>query len=70
MPSAREQQKVVDDYLAEECGKGHVLGPLRLVLSPQVHPNRFGVNPKGPRDMSFPTGSLVNDIVLKKHCAL
>ena len=46
MPSAREQQKVVDDYLAEECCKGRVMGPLRLELFPQVHPQQVWRDPK------------------------
>ena len=77
MPSAREQQKVVDDYLAEECCKGRVLGPLRLELFPQVHPNRFGVIPKGTSgkwrlivDMSFPAGASVNDGIEEALCSL
>ena len=38
MPSARDQQGVIENYLAEECSRGRVLGPLRLELFPQVHP--------------------------------
>ena len=77
LPSAREQPKVVDDYLAEECCKGRALGPLRLELFPQVHPNRFGVIPKGTSgkwqlivDMSFPMGSSVNDGIEEALCSL
>ena len=71
MPSAREQQKVVDDYLAEECCKGRVLGPLRL---DQVHPNRFTKGTSGKWrlivDMSFPTGASVNDGIKEALCSL
>ena len=72
MPSARDQQGVIDNYLAEECSRGRVLGPLRLELFPQVHPNRFGVIPKGTSgkwrlivDMSFPKEAAA----LMSHCA-
>ena len=68
---------MVDDYLAEECCKGRVLGPLRLELFPQVHPNRFGVIPKGTSgkwwlivDMSFPAGASVNDGIEEALCSL
>ena len=68
MPSARERPEVIDDYLAEECSKGRVLGPLSPALFPFVHTSRFGVIPKGTTgkwrlivDMSFPKGSSVND---------
>ena len=46
MPSAAEQPRVIDDYLAEEYSEGRVLGPLSWGLFPQVHINRFGVIPK------------------------
>ena len=68
MLSAREHPGVVDDYLAAECGQGRVLGPLKQELFPQVHPNKFGVIPKGTLgrwrlivDESSPAGSSVND---------
>ena len=38
--------QVIDDYLAEECSKERVLGPLKQELFPQMHPHRFGVIPK------------------------
>ena len=46
MQSARDQLKVVDEYLAEECSTGRVAGPLQPDLFPQVPSNRFGVIPK------------------------
>ena len=65
MLSAREHSGMVDDYLADECCKGRVLGPLKQEFFPQVHPNRFGVITKGTSsrwrlivDMSFPAGLL------------
>ena len=38
MQSARDQPKLVDEYLAEECSTGRVAGPLQPDLFPQVHP--------------------------------
>ena len=77
MQSAREQPKVVDDYLAEECSTGRMVGPLQPDLFSQVHPNRFGVIPKGRTgkwrlivDMSFPAGSSVNDGIDESLCSL
>ncbi len=77
MQSAREQPKVVDDYLAGECSTGRMVGPLQPDLFPQVHPNRFGVIPKGRTgkwrlivDMSFPAGSSVNDGIDESLCSL
>ncbi len=68
MQSSQEQPEVVDEYLAEECGKGRVLGPLNQEHLPHIHTNRFGVIPKGTTgrwrlivDMSFPEGASVND---------
>ena len=77
MPSTKERPKVIDDYLAEECSKGRVLGPLKQELFPQVHPNRFGVIPKGRSgrwrlivDLSFPGGESVNDGIGGLVCSL
>ena len=54
-----------------------VAGPLQPDLFPQVHPNRFGVIPKGRsgkwrliEDMSFPAGSSVNDGINESLCSL
>ena len=43
----RDQPEVIDSYLAEECSRDRVLGPLSQDPFPQVHPNRFSVIPKG-----------------------
>ena len=68
MPSARDRPEVIDEYLAVECSKGRVIGPLDQALFPDIHVNRFGVIPKGTSgkwrlivDMSFPEGASVND---------
>ncbi len=47
MASAREHPEVVDEYLAEECSSGRVLGPLNPEEWPFIHTSRFGVIPKG-----------------------
>ena len=67
MPSARYRPEVIDEYLAVECSKGRVIGPLDQALFPDIHVNRFGVIPKGTSgkwrlivDMSFPEGASVN----------
>lgn len=77
MPSAQDKPEVIDDYLAEECSRGRVIGPLDQQLVPQVHVNRFGVIPKGTSgkwrlivDMSFPPGSSVNDGINESVCSL
>ena len=77
MPSANDQPQVIDDYLAEECSLGRVLGPLRQEFFPQVHMNRFGVIPKGTSgrwrlivDMSYPDGASVNDGINGAQCSL
>ena len=41
------KSEVIDSYLAEECSRGRILGPLSQDPFPQVHPNRFSVIPKG-----------------------
>ncbi len=68
MPSTQEHPEVVDSYLAEECGEGRVIGPLRPEWVPGVHCSRFGVIPKATSgkwrlitDLSFPHGEAVND---------
>lgn len=37
MLSVLEQHQVVQGYLAKECSKGRVLGPLNPTAFPQVH---------------------------------
>ncbi len=68
MSSALDRPKVIDDYLAEECSLGRVVGHLNPSVVPQVYSNRSGVIPKGANgkwrlivDMSFLPGSSVND---------
>ena len=77
MPSASARPEVINGYLAEECNKGRVLGPLNPALCPGIHMNRFGVVPKGNTgrwrlivDMSSPEGSSVNDTVNERWSSL
>lgn len=42
-----EQLEIIRDYLAEECSKGRVLGPLPQAMFPGTHTSSFGVILKG-----------------------
>ena len=73
----QDRPRVIDDYLAEECSLGRVVGPLDPSMVPQVHTNRFGVIPKGTSgrwrlivDMSFPPRSSVNNGISEAKCSL
>ena len=46
MSSTKEWPKVIDNYFADECSKGRVLGPLMQELFSRVHPNCLGSSPK------------------------
>ncbi len=46
MPSALDRPEVIDDYLAEECSLGRVVGPLDPSVVPQVYSNCFGSFPR------------------------
>ena len=73
MKSATEQADVVRSYLAEECAKGRVIGPLDLESWPDVHISRFGESSGGWRlilDLSAPEGASVNGVVDADLCAL
>jgi hypothetical protein len=49
MISSQEHPEVIQEYLAEECSEGRVLGPLDPAQFPQVHTSKFGVIPKAPQ---------------------
>jgi hypothetical protein len=78
MRSALEHPDVVDDYIAEECRRGHVLGQFRLLPAPALVVSRFGVIPKLGKenkwrlivDLSFPEGHSVNDGIDPQNCSL
>lgn len=78
MVSAEEHPEVVERYLAKERRLGRVIGPLECARFPQVQVSRFGVIPKPHQpgewrlivDLSYPTGSSVNDGIEAKLCSL
>ena len=77
MLSATQNPAVVEKYLAEECAKGRVIGPLAKGTG-HLHINRFGVipNPNQPGkwrlivDLSYPEGASVNDGISSGLCSL
>ena len=77
MVSATDHPEVIQEYLAEECSEGRVLGPLDADLFPFVQVSRFGVIPKGSSgkwrlivDLSAPSGASVNDGIDEHRCSL
>ena len=77
MSSATDHSEVIQEYLAEECSEGRVLGPLDPDLFPFVQVSRFGVIPKGSTgkwrlivDLSAPLGASVNDGIDEHRCSL
>ena len=68
-PSAFQNPKVIDDYLANEVARGRVAGPFPSPPLPNLQVSSFGVIPKKGQpgkwrlivDMSSPHGSSVND---------
>ena len=78
MRSALEHPDVVDEYLAEERRRGHVLGPFAQLPACPLIVSRFGVIPKRGRenkwrlivDLSSPEGCSVNDGIDPQSCSL
>ena len=78
MLSALEHPDVVDEYIAEECRRVLVLGPLKQLPTASLIVSRFGVIPKRGRenkwrlivDLSFPEGHSVNDGIDPQSCSL
>ena len=77
MASAREHPDVVSKYLALECAKGRVVGPLESELLPQVQVSSFRVIPKALTgkwrlivNLSAPEGASVNDGIKEGLCSL
>ena len=68
-PSAFQNPKVIDDYLATEVAHGRVAGPFPSPPLPNLQVSSFGVIPKKGQpgkwrlivDLSSPHGSSVND---------
>lgn len=77
MPSTFAHPDLIRDYLATECSKGRVLGPLEPTCFPQVQISWFGVIPKGSTgkwqliiDLSLPRNYSVNDGVSENLSSL
>ena len=68
-PSAFQNPKVIDDYLAIEVARGRVAGPFPLPPLPNLQVSSFGVIPKKGQpgkwrlivDLSSPHGCSIND---------
>ena len=80
MFSATLHPKPIAEYLANELKLNWMLGPFNKddKVFGSVHMNRFGVIPKGHgtgkwrliTDLSYPSGSSVNDGIDPSHCSL
>ena len=80
MFSATLHPKPIAEYLANELKLNRMLGPFNKddKVFRSVHVNRFGVIPKGHgtgkwrliTDLSYPSGSSVNDGIDPSHCSL
>ena len=78
MISAHEHPTVVSEYIANECGLRHMLGPFDRPPIENLIINRFGVIPKRGQvnkwrlivDLSAPDGYSVNDGINPQHCTL
>ncbi len=78
MVSAKENQTVVDQYLANERGLGRVVSPITGDIGRRLQVNRFGVIPKNNQpgkwrlivDLSHPEGSSVNVGIDPTVCSL
>ena len=78
MSSAYEHQKVVTDYLVEECRHARIAGPFPGPPLPHLQVNSFGVIPKRHQqnkwrlilDLSSPEKHSVNDGIEPSLCSL
>ena len=79
--SAYDHPEVVDEYIASELSKGHLVGPLptaQLSNSQSIHVSRIGIIPKGHNtgkwrlitDLSYPEGQSINDGIGREYCSL
>ena len=64
---------VVQEYIANECAEGRLIGPLHSLLHPQIHTSTIGVIPKSEPgkwrlilDLSFPEETSVNAGISKE----
>ena len=78
LKSAADHPAIVDDYLHTELSLGRISGPYPPLTCRAVHINRFGVIPKNHQqdkwrlitDLSYPSGSSVNDGIPSQLCTL
>ena len=77
MQSAREGWTAINEYMAQECAEGRILGPFDEQSLPQLQVSRLGVVPKDTPgqwhlivDLSSPAGHSVNDGISKSLCSL
>ena len=78
MASACQNPDVIDNYVYREISLHRFLGPKDPSLAGQIQINRFGVIPKKHQpgtwrlitDLSFPSGSSVNDGIEPELCSL
>ena len=78
LQSAVDHPTVVDNYLQNELSLGRMSGPYPPSSCPGVHLNRFGVILKNHQqdkwqlitDLSYPSGSSVNDGIPSQLCSL
>ena len=75
--SVMKNPRVVQEYIANECAEGRLIGPLHSLLHPQVHSSPFGVFPKSEPgkwhlilDLSFPEETSVNAGISKELSTL
>ena len=76
--STLEHPDIVDDYLAEDDQRDHVLGPFSQLPAWPLIGSRFGVIPKRGRenqrrlivDLSSPEGHSINDSIDPQSCSL
>ena len=77
LQSAVSYPTEVDDYIYHELSLGRISGLYPPSISPDVHNNRFGVIPKNYQqdkwqlitDLSYPSGSSVNDGIPSQLCS-
>ena len=77
MQSAREGWAAINEYLAQECAEGRILGQFVEQSLPQLQVSRLGVVPKHTPglkrlivDLSSPDGHRVNDGISRSLCSL
>ena len=76
--STLDHPTVIDDYLGHKLSPGKMSGPYLPSMCPDIHINRFRVIPKNNQpdkwrlimNLSYPSGSSVNDGIPSELCSL